>query len=99
MNLFDDLTPGEIWRIQDDIRFNRITFNKGDTVILFSKKKNGYPKNLKIGDVGVVRSVEIEHLVIDFSQTHPVASGRKIPKKLLIEKTYLRDLKLKKLLS
>jgi hypothetical protein len=37
--MFDELTPGEIWKIQDDIRFNRIHFYEGDTVMLFTKIK------------------------------------------------------------
>lgn len=101
--MFDDLTPGEIWKIQDDIRFNRVTFNEGDVVMVFQKNKRGYPKNLKIGDVGVVKSIELEHVIVDFKTTYGNRIGSslktevKLPKKLLVEKVYLRDLKLRKL--
>jgi hypothetical protein len=105
--MFDDLTPGEIWKIQDDIRFNRIHFCEGDTVMLFYKNKSGYPRYLKVGDVGVVKTVELEHVIVDFSPTYGkwintsklINPRVKLPKKLLVEKVYLRDLKLRKLLE
>ena len=68
--MFDELTPGEIWKIQDDIKSNRIHFNEGDTVMLFKKNNSGYPKILKIGDVGLVKSVELNHVIVDFSSTY-----------------------------
>jgi hypothetical protein len=105
--MFDDLTPGEIWKIQDDIRFNRIHFYEGDTVMLFHKNKNGYPHYLKVGDIGFVKTVELEHVIVDFSPTYGmwintsklISPKVKLPKKLLVEKVYLRDLKLRKLLE
>jgi hypothetical protein len=105
--MFDDLTPGEIWKIQDDIKFKRIHFNEGDTVMLFKKNNSGYPKVLKIGDIGVVKTVELNHIIVDFSPTYGmwIDSSKlinpriKLPKQLLIEKVYLRDLKLRKLLG
>lgn len=105
--MFDDLTPGEIWKIQDDIRFNRVTFNEGDIVMLFQKNGRGYPKQLKVGDVGVVKTVELEHVIVDFKMTYGmwidssklINTQVKLPKKLLVEKVYLRDLKLRKLLG
>ena len=107
MDLFEDLTPGEIWKIKDDIKFDRIKFLEGDTVMLFSKNNDGYPKVLKIGDIGVVKTVELNHVIVDFSPTYGrwidssklINSRIKLPKKLLVEKVYLRDLKLRKILS
>jgi len=107
MDLFEDLTPGEIWKIKDDIKFDRIKFLEGDTVMLFSKNNDGYPKILKIGDIGVVKTVELNHVIVDFSPTYGrwidssklINSRIKLPKKLLVEKVYLRDLKLRKILS
>ena len=107
MDLFEDLTPGEIWKIKDDIKFDRIKFLEGDTVMLFSKNNDGYPKILKIGDIGVVKTVELNHVIVDFSPTYGrwidssklINSRIKLPKKLLVEKVYLRDLKLRKILG
>lgn len=103
MYLFEDLTPGEIWKIQDDIKFNRIKFNEGDSVMIFSKNKSGYPLLFKIGDMGIIKSVELNHVIVDFN---PIKVGLtykssriKLPKKLLVEKVYLRDLKLRKILG
>jgi hypothetical protein len=105
--MLNDLTPGEIWKIQDDIKSKRIHFNEGDIVMLFHKNRKGYPKQLKIGDVGVVKSVELNHVVVDFSPTYGrwIDSSKlinpkiKLPKQLLVEKVYLRELKLRKLLE
>jgi hypothetical protein len=105
--MFDDLTPGEIWKIQDDIKSNRIHFNEGDTVMLFKKNNSGYPKILKIGDVGIVKSVELNHVIVDFALTYDkwIDSSKlinpkiKLPKQLLVEKVYLRELKLRKILG
>jgi len=107
MDLFEDLTPGEIWKIKDDIKFDRIKFLEGDTVMLFSKNNDGYPKVLKIGDIGVVKTVELNHVIVDFNPTYGmwidssklINSRIKLPKKLLVEKVYLRDLKLRKILG
>jgi hypothetical protein len=105
--MFTDLTPGEIWKIQDDIKSKRIHFNEGDTVMLFMKNGNGYPKILKVGDIGLVKSVELNHVIVDFSPTYGmwIDSSKlikpriKLPKQLLVEKVYLRELKLRKLLD
>jgi hypothetical protein len=105
--MFDELTPGEIWKIQDDIKSNRIHFNEGDTVMLFKKNNSGYPKILKIGDVGLVKSVELNHVIVDFSSTYGmyidysrlINPRLKLPKQLLVEKVYLRELKLRKILG
>jgi len=107
MDLFEDLTPGEIWKIKDDIKYGRINFTEGDSVMLFSKNHDGYPKILKIGDIGVVKTVELNHVIVDFSPTYGmwIDSSKlinpkiKLPKKLLVEKVYLRDLKLRKILG
>jgi hypothetical protein len=105
--MFDELTPGEIWKIQDDIKSNRIHFNEGDMVMLFKKNNSGYPKILKIGDVGLVKSVELNHVIVDFSSTYGmyidysrlINPRLKLPKQLLVEKVYLRELKLRKILG
>jgi hypothetical protein len=105
--MFENLTPGEIWKIQDDIKSNLITYKVGDSVILFLKNKKGYPKILKVGDTGTIKSVELNHIIVDFSPTYGrwIESSRllkttfKLPKHLLIGRTHLREIKLKKLLD
>lgn len=104
-----DLTTGEIWKIQDDIKFRRVHFYEGDGVMLFSKRTDGYPKFLKVGDYGVVTSVEQEHLIIDFRKTYgnfidtghgnKAAHCVKLPKKYFVERVYLRELKLNQLFN
>lgn len=104
--MFEDLTPGEIWKIQDDIKSNLIKYEVGDSVILFSKNKKGYPKILKVGDTGNIKSVELNHVIVDFStsygrwiDTSLIKTTFKLPKHLLISRTHLREIKLKKLLD
>ena len=93
----EGLTPSEIWKIKDDIKYGRLIFNIGDIAILFFKKK-GYPKNLKIGDFGIVVGVEINHVIVEFHSIL-IKPRIKLPKKLLVEKVYMRELKLRKLLG
>ena len=102
----ENLTPGEIWKIQDDIKYRRINFYEGDRVMLFSKRQDGYPKQLKIGDFGNIIDVQLNHLVVNFSATYgaffpnkSATNAVKLPKKLFIERVYLRELKLKQLLG
>jgi hypothetical protein len=75
--------------------------------MLFKKNNSGYPKILKIGDVGLVKSVELNHVIVDFSSTYGmyidysrlINPRLKLPKQLLVEKVYLRELKLRKILG
>ena len=100
-----ELTGAEIWKIQDDIKFKRIHFHEGDRVMLFCKRKDGYPKYLKVGDYGIIQSVELNHIIVDFRETYsewiiPIdisSRNLKLPKKYFVEKIYLRELKLRQL--
>lgn len=63
------LTQSDIWKLQDAIKYHKIHFYEGDSVMLFAKRSDGYPSYLELGVVGIVRKVEIEHIVIDFTRT------------------------------
>lgn len=100
------LTQAEIWKIQDDIKYRRVNFYEGDRVMLFSKRSDGYPKQLNIGDFGSVIDVQLNHLVVNFSATYgsffpnmKTTNAVKLPKKYFVERVYLRELKLKQLLG
>ncbi len=102
----ESLTPAEIWKIQDDIKYRKVTFNKGDRVMLFYKRTDGYPRYLKIGDFGSIIDVELNHIIVNFSATYgpffanmQTTNAVKLPKKYFVEKIYLRELKLKQLLG
>jgi len=99
-----ELTPGDIWKIQDDIKFKRIDFCVGDKVILFCKRGDGYPRFLKIGDFGEVVDIELNHIFVDFTDQYGYYIGNKLslnsvklPKKYFLGKVSMRDLKLSKL--
>ena len=93
--------------ILEDNKDKRFTADEMRMAMLFSKNHDGYPKILKIGDIGVVKTVELNHVIVDFSPTYGrwIDSSKlinpriKLPKKLLVEKVYLRDLKLRKILG
>ena len=97
------LTKNEIWKIQDAIKYRSIKFSVGEEVTLFSKRKDGYPKFLEIGDVGVVLGIELNHISVDFSQKVPIRDHRfnyrdiKVPKKYFCTLSLLREFKLNKL--
>lgn len=92
-----DLTESEIWKIQNEIKYREITFNKGDEVILFIKKANGHPKGLKIGETYEVIHTELNHITV----RHTIMKGitAKVAKKYFITKSLLRDIKINKILD
>ena len=100
-----ELTAAELWKIQSDIKYRHIHFYPGDKVMLFCKRSDGYPRYLSVGDIGVVKSVELNHIIVDFSAIygHWISPGQipviKLPKKLFVERVYLRELKLRQLLG
>lgn len=116
--MIDQQTGGinisNIWSIQNNIKFGLIEYHIGDTVMLFWKRGDGYPKYLRIGDIGEVKKVELNHLIVDFKGTygnwivsappcHPVPNGTntqvKIAKKYMISKQIIRDLKINEILN
>lgn len=92
----DSLIIGNsLWNIQDDIKFGHIHYRIDDNVVLFCKRSDGYPKHLEIGDVGVIKKVELNHLIVEFENTKKV----KIAKKYVLCKRHTRELKIQSLLS
>jgi hypothetical protein len=92
-----DLTDADIWKIKDTIKYKHISFEIGDEVILYSKKSNGYPKYLQIGETYEIISVELNHITV----RHTIMKGitAKVAKKYFITKSLLRDIKINKILN
>lgn len=93
-----NLSENEIWKIKDEIKNNKITFNIGDEVILYNKKSNGYPKGLIIGESYLVENVkEIDKIII--SSKNGYIQSRKVCNKYFINKQILRNIKIDQLLD
>ncbi len=100
------VSDGEIWRIQDDIKYGKLNFRIGDDVMVFCKRPDGYPRHLQIGDFGRIVGIELNHFTIDFSQTYKnllpngiSPTSVKIAKKYMASKMHIRDLKINRILS
>ena len=109
----DSLIIGNnLWNIQDDIKFGHINYRIDDTVVLFYKRSDGYPKQLEIGDVGTIKKVELNHLIVEFEIPRNVnltiyspatkmleIKKIKIAKKYVLCKRHIRELKIQSLLA
>lgn len=101
------ISISNIWEIHNNIRFGLIEYHIGDTVMLFWKRGDGYPKYLRIGDIGEVKKVELNHLIVDFKGTYGnwinstnfTNTQVKIAKKYMINKQVIRDLKINEILN
>jgi hypothetical protein len=91
-----DLSDSEIWKIKDTIKYKHTSFEIGDEVILYSKKSNGYPKYLTIGETYEVTGVELNHITV----RHTIMKGitAKVAKKYFITKSLLREIRINKIL-
>lgn len=95
------MSPSEIWKIQDMIKNGSLSFKKGDVVMLFTKRHDGYPKYIEIGTHAIVKSVEMNHLIVDIGPITVVGTGKlfKLPKKFFANKQIIRELKIIEILK
>ncbi len=95
--------PSEIWKIQDMIKNGSLSFKKGDVVMLFTKRHDGYPKYIEIGTSGIVDSVELNHLIVKFDiadvNVSIPAMLFKLPKKFFANRQIIRELKINEILK
>lgn len=102
-----EFSKSDIWYFQDAIKYKKVKFSKGDDVFIFCKTHNMYPRFLNVGDFGIIKTVELDHIIVDFSKcvlgrdfpTRINPKNIKLPKKIFISKVSMRELKISKLLS
>lgn len=98
----------KVW-IKDKIRKGEINFHKGQKVTIFRKKKNGYPKNLNIGDTYLVKSKVVDHLYLVENGSFDNHNGNliynfkstpiKIHTSYVIPISFLRSIKIEEILK
>lgn len=84
------------WKIKDMIKKRQITFKNGDEVIVFRRKKNGYPRGLKDGVTYIVFQI-LNDVVILKGDTID-SKLKKVHNTYIIGKSELRDLKIESIL-
>lgn len=83
--------------IDDLIRSGSVTYNIGNEVIVYRRKKNGYPKFLKDDIFYIITDILTDgHLYLRESNKN---SPKKVHKKYVINKSILRDIKLDYILN
>jgi len=89
------------WKIKDMIKKRQITFKIGDEVIVFRRKKNGYPRGLKDGVSYFVREIHNDIIIIGEHSSDGIGFKflRKIHRTYIISKIKLRDLKIESILD
>ena len=82
------------------IKNGSISFGKDDVVMLFTKRYDGYPKYIEVGTFGVVKSVEMNHLIVKFDdESIPMPKLFKLPKKFFANRQIIRELKINEILK
>jgi hypothetical protein len=91
----------DTWKLKDTIMSGGIAYTIGDRVIVFRRKGNGYPRQLKDGTTYVVirlwgESVEVLEEGKDLGSR---PNGYKVHKSFLIQKDTYREIKIDELLK
>ena len=89
------------WLIKNMIKNGSITYEIGDEVVLLKRKKSGYPKSIKDGDIYIIQQIENDHLIVNqhSSDGKGWLQQIKVHKTYLINKSKLRDIKINSILS
>lgn len=90
-----------LWIIKDKIKRNLVTFKKGDIVVLFRRKTNGYPRGVIFGVDYLVKSVNGDNLIIEVAKKEEnlYHNDFSINKTYFIQKDTLRDIKINQILK
>ena len=89
------------WLISDLIEKGLIIYFKGEKVVLFRRKSNGYPRGIKDGVEYTVRGIYGEGIEVALNSSDGVGwlPSIKVHRSYMIPKYALRDINLKKLLD
>ena len=89
------------WRITDMIEKGLVSYVKGDKVVLFRRKSNGYPKGIKDGVEYTIKEIYGEgiEVALNSSDGKGWLQSIKVHRSYMIPKYALRDINLEKLLN
>ena len=89
------------WIICDMIERGMISYIKGEKVVIFRRKSNGYPKTIKDGVEYTIRGTYGEGIEVALNSSDGVGwlPSIKVHRSYMIPKYALRDINLKKLLN
>lgn len=89
------------WLITDMIDRGLVSYIKGEKVLLFRRKSNGYPKGIKDGIEYTIKSISGEGIEVALNSSDGVGwlQPIKVHRSYMIPKYALRDINLKKLLN
>ena len=89
------------WKINDMIKRGIITYHKGDDVVIFKRKSNGYPVGIKDDVVYNIRVVERDSIYVAQHSSDGVGwlQPIKVHKTYMISKRILRNIKLNSILD
>lgn len=90
-----------IWKLKDMIKRGIITFHKGDSVIVFRRKSNGYPRSIKDNEEYIITGIEDSSLIVSKHSTDGIGflPPKKVHKTYMIQKFMIRDLKINSILE
>jgi hypothetical protein len=83
------------------IKSGVIDYEIGDGVVLLKRKKTGYPRGVKDGEIYLIQEIENDHLVIAQHSSDGIGwlQSIKVHKTYLINKSKLRDIKINSILN
>lgn len=89
------------WIIKNMIKNGLITYIIGDEVVLLKRKKSGYPRSIKDGEVYIVTSIENDQIIVSQHSSDGIGwlQQIKVHKTYLINKSKLRDIKINSILK
>jgi hypothetical protein len=89
------------WLIADMIKRGLVSYVKGDKVVLFRRKSNGYPKGIKDGIEYTIRGIYGDGIEVALNSSDGVGwlQSIKVHRSYMITKYVLREFKLTKLLA
>lgn len=89
------------WKVKDMIKNGQITYNIGDVVVLWTRKRSGYPKEIEDNVDYTISKVDIDKIVIRKHSADDIGwmSPIRIDKIYILPKNILRDIKLNYILS
>ena len=91
----------DVWKIKDMIKSGQIHCKKGDKVVVFRRKKSGYPKAILDGVEYTVRHTDNESISVAVHSSDGVGwmQSIKVHRSYMVHKNLWRDWKLSLILE
>lgn len=91
----------DVWKIKDMIKSGEIRYIEGDKVVIFRRKKSGYPKAILDGVEYTVRHTDNESISVAVNSSDGVGWMQpiKVHRSYMVHKNLWRDWKLSLILE